>query len=267
MPMRSSMRWLAAAAGTLALAGCAAEPTMTAGPAGPRDGTWIVTDAFPAGPVADFGSAPRGQIVRLDAGMAGDAAGRACPWPSYRDTAMPLGVVLRAAGGNPTLAGTVPVLEVECAGQPFATYAVMPDGSLLDRHGPWLLRLERGETLAANPAPMVSDAAPMMLAPPTVEPPPPPMAVVAPPAAAEPAMLVYLASYRTEAWARKGWGILSARSASLKSLEPVTRSVEIAGKGRFVRLFAPAGDAAGARRICRELGKAIAECGAAGREK
>ena len=88
-----------------------------------------------------------------------------------------------------------------------------------------------------------------------------------PPHAAAPVLLVYLASYKTEAWARKGWGILTAQSASLKAVEPVTRNVEIKGKGTFVRLFAPAKDAADGKRICQELGKAIAECGAAGRDK
>ena len=79
-------------------------------------------------------------------------------------------------------------------------------------------------------------------------------------------MLVYLASYKTEAWAKKGWGILAAQSASLKGLEPVMRSVEIKGKGTFVRLFAAAKDEADGKRLCKELGHAISECGAAGRE-
>ncbi len=265
MLMHPLMRWLTAAAGVLALGACASDPA-TPSATSPRGGTWVVTDVFPAGPVTDPGSAPRGQMVRLDAGMAGDAAGRACPWPSYHDTAMPLGTVLGAAGSNATLAATVGVLEVACAGQPFATYAVMPDGSLLGRHGPWLLRLEPGEKLAANPAPMVSDV-PMMLTPPAAEPMPPPPMAETPPHAAAPVLLVYLASYKTEAWARKGWGILTAQSASLKAVEPVTRNVEIKGKGTFVRLFAPAKDAADGKRICQELGKAIAECGAAGRDK
>lgn len=266
MVMPVSLRWLAAASGMLALAACASEPAgrQTAS-AGPPGGTWVVTDVFPAGPVTDSGSAPRGQMVRLDAGMAGDAAGRACPWPSYRDGVMPLGTVLGASSGNAgALATMVGILDVSCAGQRYSTYAVMPDGSLLSRHGPWLLRLEHGEKLATNPAPMMADA-PMMLMPPPAM----PAAPAAKAAAAAPVatLLVYLASYKTEAWARKGWGILAAQSASLKTMEPVTRSVELKGKGTFVRLFAPAKDAADGKRICSELGKAITECGIFGREK
>lgn len=256
--------WPMVLGGVLALAACAAEPSMQAAPGG----TWIVTDAFPAGPVTDPGSAPRGQMVRLDAAMAGDAAGRACPWPRYGGATLPLGTVLGAAGTTDRLAAPVSVLEVECAGQPFSSYAAMADGSLLTRHGPWLLRLEPGRILAANPAPMVPDAPPIMLVPPPAA--PMPAAAAPSPSGTEPtpppAVLVYLASYRTEAWARKGWDILAARSAGLKAVEPVTRSVEVKGKGRFIRLFAPAKDAADGKRICAELGQAIAECGAAGRE-
>ena len=256
-------------AGALGLGACADQPdrAMVARPA--PGGTWIVTDAFPAGPVRDAASAPRGQRVRLESDMAGDVAGRACPWPTYRDVMAPLGSVT----GSDSAAGmgeTVRVLEVDCAGQPYSRYAAMADGTLLTRHGPWLLRLEAAERLAASPAPMEAEA-PRMAMPASSEPAKPESAppAVAPPA--PPAMaaktLVYLASYKTEAWARKGWSILAADSATLKGLEPVMRRVEIKGKGTFVRLFAGAGDAAQAKMVCKELGKAIAECGAAGREK
>ena len=262
------LRWLASGWGVLALAACASQPTaMTNASASPTGGTWIVTDAFPAGAVTDMASAPRGQMVRLEAGMAGDVAGRACPWPVYRDSSMPLESVLGSSAGS--LPGRSAVLEVDCAGQRFSTYAVMSDGSLLTRHGGWLLRLERGDKLAANPAPMLPDAPPMMLIPAAPEPDHHPMAVAEPPPSppATPAMLVYLASYKTEAWAKKGWGILAAQSASLKASEPVTRSVDLKDKGKFVRLFAPAKDVAEGKRICAELGKAISDCGATGREK
>lgn len=252
----------------LALAACASGPApLQTSLASPLGGTWVVTDAFPAGPVMDSSSAPRGQMVRLDAGMAGDAAGRACPWPGYRDTTMPLGEALGAADHAGVSSAMVGVLEVHCAGQPFTTYAVMPDGSLMTRYGPWLLRLEHGEKLAANPAPMSPEAAtPMPLTPPPAAEPAASPAAVAP-AAAEPATLVYLASYKTEAWAKKGWGILAARSTGLKAATPVTRSVELKGKGTFIRLFASAKDVADGKRICKELGKNIAECGIPGREK
>ncbi len=256
--------WSTAALGLL-LAACAqsapeavptdaVSPPAVASTAAPG-GTWIVTDAFPAGAVIDAASTPRGQRLQMDADNAGDAAGRLCPAPFYRTATAPLGRML-VVGVDAVLDREVPVLEIDCVGRPFARYAALPDGSLLTRHGPWLLRLERGKALAANPAPMMPDSpvpAANAASAVTHDTPPSPT-------------LVYLASYRTEAGAAKGWSILAAASASLKALHPVTRGVDIHGKGRYVRLFAPAGDAAAAKRICSELGKAIAECGTAGRE-
>ena len=59
--------------GALALlGGCAASPQPMDGAA--HLGTWIVTDAFASGAVADAASAPRGQTVPMEAARAGDAA-------------------------------------------------------------------------------------------------------------------------------------------------------------------------------------------------
>jgi hypothetical protein len=264
------MRHLTAALAPLAvlgaLAGCAGQADMEA-PAAPDTaryrGTWIVTDAFPSGAVADPASAPRGQPVPMEAARAGDPAGRICLTPAYAEERAPLASVLGAAAADwPGLGESVPVLVVRCGTAAFASYAMTGDGVLMTRYGGWLLRLEHGERLAAKPAPMVADAAAAAVPPPA----PPPAASPAPAAAETPRRLVYLASYKTEDWARKGWGILAARSAALKASQPVTRTVDLKDKGRFVRLFAGAGDEAAAKAICRELGKAIAECGAAGRE-
>ncbi|KIL97320.1 hypothetical protein CCC_00381 [Paramagnetospirillum magnetotacticum MS-1] len=227
------------------------------------NGTWIVTDAFPSGVVSDSASAPRGQAVSMEAGRAGDAAGRVCASPVYLQDQAPLSIVIGAAAPDwPGVADKVAVLRVECDGKPLATYAAMNDGALVTRYGAWILRLERGEKLAANPAPMMAEPAapPMAVAPvpaPVAAPPPPPEA---------PRKLVYLASYKTEAWAKKGWGILAERSGTLKASEPVMKSVDLKGKGKFVRLFAGAKDDAGAKLICKELGKTIAECGVTGRD-
>ncbi|ARJ68000.1 hypothetical protein WV31_03600 [Magnetospirillum sp. ME-1] len=257
--------------GLVLLAGCAASPQPMDGNAW-HHGTWIVTDAFASGSVADSGSAPRGQSVPMEANRAGDAAGRVCPSPRYGQDRAPLASVIGAAAPAPTpdwpgLGEKVAILQVECAGKAFATYAVMGDGALLTRYGPWVLRLEHGEKLAANPAPMMAEppAPPMAVAalPPAA---PPPAAAPAEAPAAGPRKLVYLASYKTEDWARKGWSILTGHSAGLKASEPVMKTVDIKDKGRFVRLFAAAKDDAAAKAICRELGKAVAECGVAGRE-
>ncbi|WP_043743290.1 hypothetical protein [Paramagnetospirillum magneticum] len=242
------------------LGGCAASPQPMAGAW--HNGTWIVTDAFASGAVADSASAPRGQAVPMEPGRAGNAAGGVCLTPRYLDDRAPLSSVVGASAPDwPGMADQVAVLVVECDGKPFARYAAMGDGALVTRYGAWVLRLEHGEKLAANPAPMMAEPA----APPTVVAAVP---AVAPPAPAPeaPRKLVYLASYKTEAWARKGWGILAERSASLKGSEPVMKSVDLKGKGKFVRLFAGAKDEGGAKLICKELGKTIAECGVTGRE-
>jgi hypothetical protein len=255
--------------GVLALlGGCATSPQPMDGAA--HLGTWIVTDAFASGGVSDAASAPRGQTVPMEAARAGDAAGRVCPSPRYAEDMASLGSVIGAASPQgPRLTEPVRVLTVECAGRPFATYAMVGDGVLLTRYGGWVLRLEHGERLAANPAPMMAEPAapPMALAAmPAPMPAPAAEPAAAAPAPKTPKTLVYLASYKTEAWARKGWGILAERSATLKASEPVMKSVEIKGKGTFVRLFAGAGDATGGKMICKELGKTIAECGVAGRQ-
>jgi len=244
------------------LAGCAASPQPMDG--GWYQGTWIVTDAFPSGAVTDAASAPRGQAVPMDTARAGDAAGRVCPSPRYSEDRAPLSSVVGAAAADwPGMSDQVTVLNVDCDGRPFARYAVMADGALMARYGGWVLRLEHGEKLAANPAPMMAEPA---AAPMAVAPPPPPAVTPPPPVAEAPRRLVYLASYKTEAWARKGWGVLAGHSAALKASEPVLKDVEIKGKGKFVRLFAGARDDGAAKTICKELGKAIAECGVAGRE-
>ncbi|WP_068437349.1 hypothetical protein [Magnetospirillum sp. XM-1] len=257
---------LSALGGLALLGGCAASPQPMDGSAW-QFGTWIVTDAFASGPVADVNSAPRGQSVPMEAARAGDAAGRVCASPRYGRDRAPLASVIGAAAPDwPGMGEKVAILQVECAGKPFASYAVMGDGALLTRYGPWVLRLEHGEKLAANPAPMMAEptAPPMDVAALAPAAPPPPAAAPAP--AAGPRKLVYLASYKTEDWAKKGWGILAGHSAGLKAAEPVMKTVDLKDKGRFVRLFAAAKDDAAAKAICKELGKAVAECGVAGRE-
>jgi hypothetical protein len=261
---------LALLAGGLLLAGCASSepPPMAAQPAARLMGAWIVTDTFPAGPVTDMASAPKGQSLRFDSGIAGDGWGGTCAMPAYREWTAPLASALGIKSMADQFQKLVVVLEIQCYAQPFGSYAVMPDGALMTRHGNWVLRLERAAKLAGNPAPMMPDAmmaapAPMALMPaPAPEPPPAPPPVAEPPKPETPAQLVYLASYNTEAWARKGWMILSARSSALKGAEPVMKNVDIAGKGTMVRLFAPAKDDAQAKSICKDLASMVPDCGA-----
>lgn len=94
---------------------------------------------------------------------------------------------------------------------------------------------------------------------------------VAPPApAAAPAQdkrtIVYLASYKTDATAQKGWKILAKASPVLAKQQPVTRAVDLGAKGKFVRLYGMAADEAERATICKQLGKRVDECGARNRE-
>jgi hypothetical protein len=211
-------------------------------------GRWVVTGAFPVGAVADMASAPRGQTIPLDEALAGEPGGGICRYPHYRTRTATLGSLL-GGGEGVAFARSVTGLDVVCDGRILSTFVTMDDGSLHTRYGGWLLRLERAGTAAV--------AIPALL--------PPTIALQG--AGPVPSHLVYLASYNTEAGAKKGWGVLVAGSPTLARLSPVTRSVTLPGKGHFVRLFAAAHDAAEAQHICTEVKKAVADCGAAGREK
>jgi hypothetical protein len=74
---------------------------------------------------------------------------------------------------------------------------------------------------------------------------------------------VHLASYRSEAAARKGWGNIEKKfSAPLSGLSPVIRRVDLgAGKGTYYRLFAgPVGDSGKANSICQQLKRSDQYC-------
>lgn len=78
--------------------------------------------------------------------------------------------------------------------------------------------------------------------------------------------IVYLASYKTEAAAKRGWAVLAKASPILAKQKPITRSVELGRKGTFVRLYGMAADEAGRAAICKQVGKRVDECGARNRE-
>ncbi|HSV29998.1 MAG TPA: hypothetical protein VLL76_10580 [Candidatus Omnitrophota bacterium] len=127
--------------------------------------------------------------------------------------------------------------------------------------------------VVAAPAEPVAEAPPP---PPAPAPAPEPVAAPAPapePAKAEapaPApdkrTLVYLASYKTEATAMRGWKILAKASPVLAKQTPVTTKVDLGKKGKFVRLYGMAADEAERASICKQVGKRVDECGARNRE-
>ncbi|CAA7611614.1 TolC family protein [Magnetospirillum sp. UT-4] len=123
-------------------------------------------------------------------------------------------------------------------------------------------------TVVEMPAPAPPAPPPMALIPQAALEPPPmpePAIIQPPPVPAAPRQLVYLASYRDEARAAQVWADLRQRNPALSG-EPMMKPVELGSRGRFVRLFATAADAAEATRICAQLAPAAPDCGAKGRE-
>ena len=72
---------------------------------------------------------------------------------------------------------------------------------------------------------------------------------------------VHLASYRSEAQARRGWAQLRKRFQSVLSrYQPEYRSANIAGKGSFTRLLAGRMSASDAKAVCAQLKKSRQYC-------
>lgn len=76
---------------------------------------------------------------------------------------------------------------------------------------------------------------------------------------------IYLASYRTEKRALKGFHELQGKSQGLKDAQPVYKTVDIPHKGHFVRLFADVNTPAMADQTCNDLIKLLPDCGSSKR--
>gem|GEM_PF-4437419 len=76
------------------------------------------------------------------------------------------------------------------------------------------------------------------------------------------AYLLHLASYKSEAAARRGWEQLSRQAQGrLEGMSPVIREVDIPGRGHFVRVMAgPVSSAADGRERCQPLRAAGLYC-------
>lgn len=256
--------------GLAALIGACANGPMEPASLGDAEGVWVVTDSF--GQIAPGQAAPAGQRLRLTAVEAQDLSGRICQDPLYRrgelSEATFLGLV---DGAPPALGRAVPVLEVSCAGEPFGRYAYWKEGSLLAAEGKRIYRLAKWDGSTALPQPRVAEtaAAPVPHQPSAEpSPTPPESSAKAPPPAhqARPSrdggQRIYLASYRDEAGADRGWKQLVGRSPLLKDLEPAFRTVTLPGKGNFVRLYAEGAGSEQKREICGALARLLPDCGA-----
>lgn len=250
----------------LAASPALAAPAKDSPTAAAPGGRWVVAAAYPAGAVRAGEKGPVGQVMMLGA-TANDPAGRLCPQPVYRNGTASLEALLGGSRPSPAAEGLLPALPmvtVDCHGKLFVALARGRDGALLTRSGPWLLRLERSDKArtAKAVATRTEPRPPAAAAPPAQ----PPFALdTAPGLPTKGARLVYLASYRSDANALRGWAVLKKRAAALSEAQPVTRSIDIPAKGTFVRLFAAVADDGLKSRICDAIKAEAADCGAGGR--
>lgn len=254
----------------LALGACASDPDMAAAPAAPKPasapgGQWVVADDYAAEPVGALKSPYLGQPVVLDAARAVDPAGRLCKSPQYWEGSAPAAEALGhptqpQAAHDPAPRRTV---TVTCDNMAFATLVEQPDGTWLTRINAWVLKLDKpaAKPMALTEVAPLPEPAPMA----AVEPAPAPEPVKAKPKQ-DPRTLVYLASYKTEAQAQKGFKTLAKASAVLAKQQPVTHPVDLGKKGKWVRLYGMAADEAERATLCKQLGKLVDECGARNRE-
>jgi len=253
-------RRFTALAAALLITACTAAPPPAAAPtaramAVAPGGIWQVAAVFPAGRDMLVG-----QQMRLEATEATDALGRICASPVWSRGEATEADFLGAR--HPGLARTVPTITADCAGRPFASFALWPDGSLMTRADGFVLRLERAEALARPPAPTPMPAethAPPPDAAPAEHHPPAHARTHAEPPGTD--HLVYLASYGSNAAAEKGWRLLAAKSAAIAKASPEMKPVDIKGKGKFVRLYAKAGSDAEAGAMCGEVEHDLPGCG------
>ncbi len=262
--MRNLSRFGRALALSLLLGGCATAPgpSCTAPAAlGGIDGVCVVSDVF--GQSAAGAASPVGQRVRLGMAEAQDLKGRLCANPTYLRGETTEAALLGHAGGLPgfgQLDRMVTVLEVECAQEAFGRYAYWKEGSLLAFDGARAFRLVKWD--GSGPLPTAPTRAEM----------PAPAAMVAAPASAAPAggmehpatpgARIYLASYRDEESARRGWTSLRQRAPLLGQLSPAMTRVTLPRRGKFIRLHAEGASLTQARQLCRQLAALLPDCGA-----
>ncbi len=209
-----------------------APPPADASPSREAHGPALIAAAL-AGPPAAPVQAPAGRAEDLPPSPEGPVASV----PDLPPLGLPRPAVEVAGEPEPAAAGAI-MTAVAGAGEPQPAEVVEEPAT----EAVYEWRPEADSQLAAaEPAPVAETKAPQ----PATEP-------AKPALRDDPRPLAHLASYRSEATALRGWEIIAARAGPLLAgAEPVVRSVEIPGRGRFVRLFArvPADDGcAGLRR-------------------
>jgi len=88
-------------------------------------GTWFVSAVFPTGvPQGNAGDPHLGALVVVKAGEVSDVNGRRCAAPRFDSRKV------KAAGTALAFSGAADQLQVDCAGQPFATLLLVPGKAL-----------------------------------------------------------------------------------------------------------------------------------------
>lgn len=229
--------------------------------------SWTVTEAWP-----DHANAPKpplGQTVFLGELGTGDIGGRECPKSTVTLSEQPLAEILGGMNNQDDMGRVVPKISFQCDGQDFGSYAHTQPDLLVSHYGPWLLWLRPSNIAAAFLPP--PPPPPLAMAPQSLLPPPPP-----PPA--EPAHTenvvqpmptdihrVYLASYRKDAQALKGFQEFKAKVHVLDQARAFLKPVDLPKKGHYVRLFAEVDGPAQADQICNAIKTVIKDSCAADR--
>ncbi|MGE4278232.1 MAG: hypothetical protein AB7G62_01510 [Magnetospirillum sp.] len=247
----------------LALSACAADPQpQMSAPAKrmvtPPGGQWEVTEALAVAPTGSNNAPYMGQKLSLYDKSAIDPAGRSCDTPVYMGwEAAPASVLGDSVKGGEAR----PVMEVTCKGEAFGTYVGMADGSLMTRVNDWVLTLNRAAPEMAQALEPVKMPEPVKVVEP--EPAKPEPAKMAEP---DKRTIVYLASYPSDKKAQAGWKVLAKKSPILAKQQPIFTHVDLPKKGKWVRLYGLASDEAERATICKQVGKAVDECGSRLRE-
>ena len=199
-------------------------------------GKWRVSAQFPFD--AGMGdNAMIGKVVKLQEQMATDLPGRRCSSATLGMSRLMLpdgGRYGAAARGLLAAEGSAPLLVVRCGSRAFGDYLVRPDGTLLARYADGYALLTR-------------DGGMGMMGGSSSSKPRKPVAL-------------HLSSEISPEAAKMEWRRLKREFSMLKQLSPKYHSLDVPGKGHFVRVYA-IGEGGKARRICKALKKKGQYCG------
>lgn len=238
-------------------------------------GNWTVSDNYQSGPEDGVAPIALGQNVFLSENQARDAFGRICPTPHYQFTVAPRAQVLgyreREIANN--AAAPTPIIQVFCGTeQPFLSMIALEDRMLLLADGARWLRLERPNATLTNSissGEIVTPTSPTVSAPIAITAsraiPDAPIPAEAPiaesPAPDSGTNYLYLASYRNQETATRAWELFKQTAPALSAMQLVLKTLQISGRGEFIRVYAATDSDSQFHTICQQIHKLASDCG------